>query len=94
MWVITGDKQETAINIGYSCRLLKKGMTVLTINAKDDQDCNEKLRALVASYCDKVLSPTCCAAAAAATGLAHRLAVLLLLLLLLLGSLIISLTLP
>ena len=70
MWVITGDKQETAINIGYSCRLLKKGMTVLTINAKDDQDCNEKLRALVASYCDKVLSPTCCAAA---TGLAHRL---------------------
>nr|CAI5828685.1 unnamed protein product [Callosobruchus analis] len=22
VWVLTGDKQETAINIGYSCRLL------------------------------------------------------------------------
>ncbi len=26
VWVITGDKEETAINIGYSCQLLKQGM--------------------------------------------------------------------
>ena len=26
MWVLTGDKQETAINIGHSCRLLTPEM--------------------------------------------------------------------
>jgi P-type E1-E2 ATPase len=26
IWVLTGDKQETAINIGYSCRLLTDSM--------------------------------------------------------------------
>jgi phospholipid-translocating ATPase len=26
IWVLTGDKQETAINIGYSCRLLTENM--------------------------------------------------------------------
>ncbi len=32
LWILTGDKQETAINIGYSCRLLIQGMPLLTIN--------------------------------------------------------------
>ena len=27
-WVLTGDKVETAINIGYSCRLLTQAMDV------------------------------------------------------------------
>lgn len=27
VWVLTGDKIETAINIGYSCRLLSEDMT-------------------------------------------------------------------
>jgi magnesium-transporting ATPase (P-type) len=26
MWVLTGDKMETAINIGYSCSLLNNNM--------------------------------------------------------------------
>jgi P-type E1-E2 ATPase len=26
LWVLTGDKIETAINIGYSCQLLEKEM--------------------------------------------------------------------
>jgi phospholipid-transporting ATPase len=26
IWVLTGDKQETAINIGHSCKLLQHGM--------------------------------------------------------------------
>lgn len=26
IWVLTGDKQETAINIGYSCNMLTKNM--------------------------------------------------------------------
>ena len=27
VWVLTGDKVETAINIGYSCNLLHEGIT-------------------------------------------------------------------
>lgn len=32
IWVLTGDKQETAINIGHSCHLLTQAMTLLVIN--------------------------------------------------------------
>lgn len=32
IWVLTGDKQETAINIGYSCRLLSQSMLVITVS--------------------------------------------------------------
>ncbi|KAG5679223.1 hypothetical protein PVAND_008805 [Polypedilum vanderplanki] len=32
LWVLTGDKQETAINIGYSCRLLQQGMDLIIMN--------------------------------------------------------------
>lgn len=32
VWILTGDKQETAINIGYSCRLLAQGMQILILD--------------------------------------------------------------
>ena len=32
LWVLTGDKQETAINIGYSCRLLNDDMALMIVN--------------------------------------------------------------
>jgi len=32
VWVLTGDKQETAINIGYSSRLLNQSMDLLLLN--------------------------------------------------------------
>lgn len=32
IWVLTGDKQETAINIGYSCRLIKHSMDIIILN--------------------------------------------------------------
>lgn len=32
VWVLTGDKQETAINIGYSCRLISQGMELIVLN--------------------------------------------------------------
>lgn len=32
VWVLTGDKQETAINIGYSCRLISQGMELIILN--------------------------------------------------------------
>ncbi|KAK1408963.1 hypothetical protein QVD17_41150 [Tagetes erecta] len=31
IWVLTGDKMETAINIGFSCSLLRQGMTQICI---------------------------------------------------------------
>ncbi|CAO3680797.1 unnamed protein product [Umbelopsis ramanniana] len=32
VWVLTGDRQETAINIGYSCRLLNEDMSLIICN--------------------------------------------------------------
>ena len=32
VWVLTGDRQETAINIGMSCKLLSEEMTLLLVN--------------------------------------------------------------
>ncbi|XP_059088985.1 probable phospholipid-transporting ATPase IA isoform X3 [Tigriopus californicus] len=32
VWLLTGDKQETAINIGHSCRLLKGDTPIITLN--------------------------------------------------------------
>ena len=33
VWVLTGDKQETAINIGYSSQLISPDMEVIILNA-------------------------------------------------------------
>uniref|UniRef100_A0A8C9VDR3 Phospholipid-transporting ATPase n=1 Tax=Scleropages formosus TaxID=113540 RepID=A0A8C9VDR3_SCLFO len=32
IWILTGDKQETAINIGHSCKLLTKNMGLVVVN--------------------------------------------------------------
>ena len=32
IWVLTGDKQETAINIGYSCKLISNSMDLIILN--------------------------------------------------------------
>lgn len=32
IWVLTGDKQETAINIGYSSRLMVHGTPLIILN--------------------------------------------------------------
>ena len=34
LWVLTGDKQETAINIGYSCHLLTPEMELVILNER------------------------------------------------------------
>ncbi|CAN6463069.1 unnamed protein product [Victoria cruziana] len=33
IWVLTGDKMETAINIGYACSLLRQGMKQISLSA-------------------------------------------------------------
>ncbi|KHJ46745.1 phospholipid-translocating P-type ATPase, flippase [Trichuris suis] len=35
LWMLTGDKQETAVNIGYSCQLLTPGMALLFVDKND-----------------------------------------------------------
>ncbi|KDO21211.1 hypothetical protein SPRG_13712 [Saprolegnia parasitica CBS 223.65] len=38
IWVLTGDKEETAVNIGHACRLLDDGMKLLYINRENIDD--------------------------------------------------------
>ncbi|XP_044493708.1 putative phospholipid-transporting ATPase 9 [Mangifera indica] len=37
IWVLTGDKMETAINIGYACSLLRQGMKQIIINLESPE---------------------------------------------------------
>uniref|UniRef100_A0A8C3RFJ1 Phospholipid-transporting ATPase n=1 Tax=Cyanoderma ruficeps TaxID=181631 RepID=A0A8C3RFJ1_9PASS len=43
IWVLTGDKQETAVNIAYSCKLLNQRDTVFTINTENKETCESLL---------------------------------------------------
>ncbi|KAF8398072.1 hypothetical protein HHK36_016999 [Tetracentron sinense] len=43
VWVLTGDKQETAISIGYSSKLLTSEMTQIIINKKSKEACRKSL---------------------------------------------------
>jgi magnesium-transporting ATPase (P-type) len=44
IWVLTGDKLETAINIGYSCQLLTNDMDVYTIEANSEEELINQLK--------------------------------------------------
>eukprot|EP01095_Lingulamoeba_sp_RSL-Kostka_P008379 TRINITY_DN2784_c0_g1_i2.p1 TRINITY_DN2784_c0_g1~~TRINITY_DN2784_c0_g1_i2.p1 ORF type:complete len:909 (+),score=364.41 TRINITY_DN2784_c0_g1_i2:325-3051(+) len=50
VWVITGDKRETAINIGFSCKLLSPSMELLQIKATSCEECGESLQSMVDSF--------------------------------------------
>ncbi|KAL4878993.1 hypothetical protein BJY04DRAFT_229508 [Aspergillus karnatakaensis] len=43
VWVLTGDRQETAINIGMSCKLISEDMTLLIINEENAQATRDNL---------------------------------------------------
>ncbi|XP_025034290.2 phospholipid-transporting ATPase VB [Pelodiscus sinensis] len=43
IWVLTGDKQETAVNIAFSCKLLDQKDTVFTINTENKETCESLL---------------------------------------------------
>uniref|UniRef100_A0A452RGP5 Phospholipid-transporting ATPase n=1 Tax=Ursus americanus TaxID=9643 RepID=A0A452RGP5_URSAM len=46
IWVLTGDKQETAVNIGYSCKMLTDDMTeVFVVTGHTVLEVREELRA-------------------------------------------------
>ncbi|KAM8977633.1 phospholipid-transporting ATPase IB [Pelodytes ibericus] len=47
IWVLTGDKQETAVNIGYSCRLVSQTMSLIMVN----EDSLDATRETLTTHC-------------------------------------------
>ncbi|EGC38128.1 hypothetical protein DICPUDRAFT_93905 [Dictyostelium purpureum] len=50
IWIITGDKQETAINIGYSCKLLTPEIPIVIINATTTEECQRQIQQAIKNY--------------------------------------------
>ncbi|KAH9102893.1 hypothetical protein LEN26_015425 [Aphanomyces euteiches] len=56
VWMLTGDKEETAINIGYACALLDNGIVQIIINMDNcptSEAIREKLATAAAAYHEK-----------------------------------------
>jgi len=43
VWVLTGDKQETAIEIGKSCKLVQEDMTLIILSSATEEEFRDKL---------------------------------------------------
>ncbi|KAF7825407.1 phospholipid-transporting ATPase 1-like [Senna tora] len=56
VWVLTGDKQETAISIGLSCKLLTPDMQQIIINGTSEIECRNLLADAKAKYGVRSLS--------------------------------------
>ncbi|KAF7419236.1 hypothetical protein PC9H_001823 [Pleurotus ostreatus] len=52
LWILTGDKVQTAIEIGYSCNLLKSDMEVMILSA----DSHEQARSQIEAGLNKIAS--------------------------------------
>lgn len=44
VWVLTGDRQETAINIGMSCKLISEDMTLMIVNEESAQATRDNIQ--------------------------------------------------
>jgi phospholipid-transporting ATPase len=44
VWVLTGDRQETAINIGMSCKLVSEDMTLLIVNEESKEATRDNIQ--------------------------------------------------
>ncbi|CAL9123208.1 unnamed protein product [Musa textilis] len=53
VWVLTGDKQETAISIGYSCKLISGNMSQIIINSHSKESCKQSLEDAI-TMCEKL----------------------------------------
>ncbi|KAJ2758305.1 phospholipid transporting ATPase, partial [Coemansia nantahalensis] len=52
LWVLTGDKTETAINIGYSCNLLNSDMQLVVVKADDAESTRAQLERALEEFGD------------------------------------------
>jgi len=50
IWVLTGDKLETAINIGFACNLLNHNMQIIVIRGDDEEDTYNQLVKALSSF--------------------------------------------
>ena len=50
VWVLTGDKQETAIEIGKSCKLIQPDMSLEILTSPTEDDFRDKLLDLIQKY--------------------------------------------
>lgn len=55
VWVLTGDRQETAINIGMSCKLLSEDMNLLIVNEDNFEGVRDNLRKKAAAIANNQL---------------------------------------
>eukprot|EP00124_Ichthyophonus_hoferi_P001420 Ihof_evm9s73 gene=Ihof_evmTU9s73 len=46
IWVLTGDKQETAVNIGFSCKLLTNDMQIYIVNGRSSEQVASQLHSI------------------------------------------------
>lgn len=49
VWVLTGDRQETAINIGMSCKLISEDMTLMIVNEENAAATKDNLQKKLAA---------------------------------------------
>ena len=52
VWMLTGDKQETAINIGFSTQLLNSEMNVIKLNCKSVEETRKTLKTELSKHID------------------------------------------
>ena len=50
IWVLTGDKQETAIEIGKACRLIQQDMDLVILSSLSSDDFCSKLKRYISTY--------------------------------------------
>ncbi|KAL1298325.1 hypothetical protein HN51_042696 [Arachis hypogaea] len=54
IWVLTGDKMETAINIGFACSLLRQGMKQICITLDSDAVTNDRLEVVKGNILNQI----------------------------------------
>uniref|UniRef100_UPI00398EEB47 phospholipid-transporting ATPase VD-like isoform X2 n=1 Tax=Pristiophorus japonicus TaxID=55135 RepID=UPI00398EEB47 len=52
-WVLTGDKQETAVNIAYACKLLEQKDSVFTLNTQNKEACEDLISKIMADITEQ-----------------------------------------
>ncbi|KAL4569703.1 hypothetical protein LXL04_025345 [Taraxacum kok-saghyz] len=54
IWLLTGDKKETAVNIGYSCSLLSHDMRLFHLSLSQDAESTKDLKAMKDEIADQI----------------------------------------
>ncbi|KAG9304740.1 hypothetical protein G9A89_003914 [Geosiphon pyriformis] len=54
IWVLTGDRQETAINIGLSCKLIQEEMSLIIVNEESHWETKDYLEKKVKAIKDRI----------------------------------------